>query len=400
MPQPKLKATPSASAKKPAASRASAPIAGPQSQPAAVKDPIDDEAKRASPPPTTTPPSPTSPPTPTLTPTPLPKANSNKPTTSTSTSQPTAAAEEDEELDNPLAFPQPLLTHSDIIARYLTVPTAKADLANHSTDPRWLDYCQLANTARAERNVWTIFSGACDHFSEKRALVWLDGEGRVEREWSFGQLKERIRRVAWWLSECVGVVKGERVVLCFVPGLDYFVGFWACLSLGVVAVPVCPPDPFQPVSDVSAKLESIMANCQPRLILSTSEYTNAIEAAKTYRASSSSSSSSLAAGGDASVPLYRLKFECIDLLPADDGWKGWSFPTAIHLSHGLSLAFLQYTSGSTGAPKGVMVGHLNVRLKHSSTHTHRNDAATLLIRSGYESCTSPVLYIVSLFSRV
>ena len=270
----------------------------------------------------------------------------------------TSLSAEDEELDNPLNFPLPLLSQDEIINRYLTVPAAKDDLVNHSADPRWLDYCQLANTARQERNVWTLFSRTCDHFSEKRAVVWLNSDGQLEEQWTFSELKQRIRRVAHWLDEVVAVVKGERVILCFVPGLDYFVGFWACLSLGVVAVPVCPPDPFQPVSDVSAKLESIMANCQPRLVLSTSEYTNAIEAAKTYRASTSSSSSS--ASCNESVPLYKLKFDCIDLIPASEAWKSWSFPTAIHLSHGLSLAFLQYTSGSTGQPKGVMVGHVNI----------------------------------------
>ena len=342
MPQPKLKVLTSAVVKERAAPGPANSALHPPRQnklSASTTESSLDDSKQLSPPSATSPsPSSPAPPDPTAGPTTLPAA-------------------EDEELDNPLNFPLALLSHSEIVDRYLTVPAAKSDLAQHSADPRWLDYCQLANTGRQERNVWTLFSRTCDHFTNKRAVVWLNSSGAIEDEWTFGQFKEKIRRVAYWLDRVVGVVKGDRVILCFVPGLEYFVGFWACLSLGVVAVPVCPPDPFQPVSDVSAKLESIMANCQARLILSTSEYTNAIEAAKTYRASSASSSS---APSSESVPLYKLQFECIDLLPNTEVWQSWSFPTNIHLSHGLSLAFLQYTSGSTGQPKGVMVGHVNV----------------------------------------
>ena len=227
MPQPKLKVTTAASAKKPSASRASALAVVPPSQPAIAKASVDDddEVKHASPPQSAT--------TPTLTPTSPPTQS----TTTTTATTPAAQPADDEELDNPLNFPQPLLSYDEIINRYLTVPSAKADLAQHANDPRWLDYCQLANTGRQERNVWTVFSNACDHYKDKRAVVWLDGDGRIEHDWTFGQLKQRIRRVAYWLSEVKGVVKGERVILCFVPGLDYFVGFWACLSLGVVAVP-------------------------------------------------------------------------------------------------------------------------------------------------------------------
>ena len=358
MPHPsRLRVLPSGDANKRTASRtAESASAQPQQAPlAASNKAADDDSKRASPSPDNSP---------TLSPQPQPPLSPSS-TTATSggaSNSASIAAAEDDELDNPLAFPLPLLSYDEIIARYLTVPAAKADLAAHSADPRWLDYCQLANTGRQERNVWTLFSRTCDHFSAKRAVVWLDSDGAVQKEWTFGELKQRVRRVAHWLYTDMGVTKGDRAVLCFVPGLEYFVAFWACLSLGVVAVPVCPPDPFQPVSDVSAKLESIIDNCQPRIMLSTSEYTNAIEAAKTYRASSSSSSASASAsaGSEASVPLYALRFECIDLIGNGEAWKSWQFPTAIHLSHGLSLAFLQYTSGSTGQPKGVMVAHVNI----------------------------------------
>ena len=177
---------------------------------------------------------------------------------------------------NPLAFPLPLLSLAEIQAKYLIFPHCVEERDLHSSDPRFADYCNLANTGRQERNVWTVFLTSALHFQDRRAVVWLDASGRIDRDWTYGQLLARVKAVAEWLDG-EGVAKGERAVLCFAPGLEYFVAFWACLSLGVVAVPVCPPDPFHPVSDVSAKLAAIMDNCQPRILLSSLEYTLAIE---------------------------------------------------------------------------------------------------------------------------
>ena len=219
----------------------------------------------------------------------------------------------------------------------------------------------------------------------------------MQQDWTFGDLLSRIRRVAWWLSTQLHVKQGERAVLCFAPGLEYFVGFWACLSLGVVAVPVCPPDPFHPVSDVSAKLAGIIDNCQPAVVLSSSEYELAIQAAKAYNAEKREAAlgkEEQKATAKPAFDLYSLQLHCIDRLPNDErsaatqpsqpqlsccslltpvllppppcspcrprSWQMFQFPTAVHSPSGLSLAFLQYTSGSTGAPKGVMVGHVNI----------------------------------------
>lgn len=73
----------------------------------------------------------------------------------------------------------------------------------------------------------------------------MDQNLNIERDWSFGEFLDRITALTYHLSE-FKLAKGDRVLLCYPPGLDFFVAFWACLALGLVAVPVCPPDPFHP----------------------------------------------------------------------------------------------------------------------------------------------------------
>ncbi len=152
---------------------------------------------------------------------------------------------------------------------------------------------------------------------------------------TFGQLDRRARRVAARLQSAD--LCGERAVLVYPFGLDFITAFVGCLYAGVVAVPAYPP-----LSRRHAKrLTALLKDCRARCLLSTEELS-----AKIARLASSDQWPR-SADGPVRISTDRI----------DAGMEGLWDPPRLR---GRDLAFLQYTSGSTGLPKGVMISHDNI----------------------------------------
>ncbi len=175
---------------------------------------------------------------------------------------------------------------------------------------------------------------------ERRAEEDLPGRGYTflaegsgeEQSLSFAGLARRARAVAGWLQG--NRLAGERVVLLFPPGLDFIVAYFGCLYAGAVAVPCYPPRPHQRAD----RLTEILADAGAGAVLLTSALAG-----------------KLAAWSEENSALRELRSLAVDEI--DDGWaEVWTHPRA----GPETLAFLQYTSGSTATPKGVMVSHGNL----------------------------------------
>lgn len=147
---------------------------------------------------------------------------------------------------------------------------------------------------------------------------------------SFGELDQRARALAFRLQQMR--LQGNRALLCYAPGLDFIVAFFACLYSGVTAVPAYAPHSRRDIS----RLKAIARDCSPAMILTTCKHEQA------------------AANLLLESPSGRgcLVTDTLDVGGSDD----W-IQTELH---GSDVAYLQYTSGSTTTPKGVMISHANL----------------------------------------
>ncbi|HEV2864403.1 MAG TPA: AMP-binding protein, partial [Pyrinomonadaceae bacterium] len=173
------------------------------------------------------------------------------------------------------------------------------------------------------------------HQPDQPAYLFLvDGE-EEKASLTYAELDRKARAVAAMLqsSGCAG----GRALLLYPSGLDYVVAFFGCLYAQVVAVPAYPPRPSR-ASRTTSRVWGIVEDAQPAVALCTTPLLSAVETLFGERA-----------GTHTPRPVTTD-----DL--ADDVAERWGEP---HISSH-TLAFLQYTSGSTATPKGVMVSHGNL----------------------------------------
>ncbi len=155
---------------------------------------------------------------------------------------------------------------------------------------------------------------------------------------TYRQLDDQAQAVATRLREAGR--RGDRALLLYPPGHEFLLAFFGCLRAGVIAVPLPPPDAVR-IKRALPRLQSVIRDAKASLVLTTSAIEKLL---RNYF--------------DELHDFHNLTWidtESIgpDQLEKPETGNTWE-PSADE------IAFLQYTSGSTSTPKGVMVSHSNV----------------------------------------
>jgi acyl-CoA synthetase (AMP-forming)/AMP-acid ligase II len=164
------------------------------------------------------------------------------------------------------------------------------------------------------------------------------GGAVVEDELTYADLHRRAYALGGWLAERYPA--GERAMLMYPTGLDFIGAFLGSLYAGLVPVPVPVPEGHRQQID---RTGGIATDCRPAVVLTDSGH-----AAQT--------AAWLFQEGLEQVPAVATDA----LAEAMDGADAAGTPRVHRSVPPESLALLQYTSGSTSEPKGVMVTHANL----------------------------------------
>lgn len=171
---------------------------------------------------------------------------------------------------------------------------------------------------------------------QKLAYRFLKDGEHDEVGITYGELDRRACSIGANLQASVKV--GDRALLLFPPGLDFIAAFFGCLYAKVIAVPVPPPHPARLKKSLAATLY-IVGDAKPAVAMLSSALFEAIQFQN----------------------HFRDQFKGMKLFVTEgNGLKDWSEQWQQPEVGRNDIAFLQYTSGSTNSPRGVMVSHKNL----------------------------------------
>ena len=167
------------------------------------------------------------------------------------------------------------------------------------------------------------------------AYIFLHNGEEETHRLTYRELDQRCCQVAASLQSLA--MPRDRVLLLLPQSIDYIIAFYACLYAGLIAVPAYPPKSARNLP----RIQGIALDSQAQIVLTTTKILGQIGELVEQ------------------IPdLKRLHWQAVETMNVDA--ETYKSPKLDHDT----IAFLQYTSGSTSAPKGVMVSHGNLLANH------------------------------------
>jgi acyl-CoA synthetase (AMP-forming)/AMP-acid ligase II len=187
--------------------------------------------------------------------------------------------------------------------------------------------------SRARHFSEVLFNTVADRPDDIAFQFLPDGE-EEERSLTWSQLERRAVSIAAALSEIAS--PGDRVLLLYAPGLEFIEAFLACQLAGLIAVATYPPR-VERAWQGQRLVAAIAENCRPAVVLTGGRFASTIQ----------------------NLVKDLSELSCArwlnsDLVPET------SKPNRTARASGNEISLLQYTSGSTGDPKGVVITHANL----------------------------------------
>ena len=178
---------------------------------------------------------------------------------------------------------------------------------------------------------------------DKLLYAWLDIEGAITEQYTYAEFLARTAAIARHIHRTQPLPVGARVLLAYPPGLEVICAFFACVRLGLVPVPVYPPTR-QGFAAAVHRMNFIAADCDAAAILTDRAYYWSMKVNRVRHR----------------IKTLSWSTDAVTALPwivSTDATPSREAPLPDRHS---PLLFLQYTSGSTANPKGVMVSHDNL----------------------------------------
>ena len=177
----------------------------------------------------------------------------------------------------------------------------------------------------------------------KLLYSYIDLNGNPIEEYSYASFIERTKAIAGDLRKNGRFGVGDRLLLAYPPGLEMICAFFGCVRAGLIPVPVYPPSS-RGFQSALYKMIHIAKDCQAAGILTSKDYHASL---KTNLTRSGVAASGVDVDYISGLP-WIVTEDFVDTFPDQH------FPVTSE------ILFLQYTSGSTMEPKGVMVTHKNI----------------------------------------